>query len=70
MPKMSLRIVDVKRFEQDNIKSRELIEELCAAALSLASGGPMGYSLFMQARDEFYKHIDAVAKGYKTVEVE
>lgn len=70
MPKMNLRIVDFKRFEQDTQRSKQLVDELSAAALSLTSGGPMGYSNFIQTRDDFYKHIDSVARSYKTVEVE
>lgn len=67
---MSLRIVDVKSFEWDFQKSRQLVDDLCAAALSLPSGGPMGYTNFIQTRDEFKQHIDRVANSYKTVEIE
>lgn len=67
---MSLRIVDLKRFQEDTEKSKQLVDELCGAALSLTSGGPMSYNNFIQTRDEFKAHIDRVAKSYKTVEVE
>lgn len=67
---MSLRIVDLKRFEADTEKSKQLVDELCAAALSLTTGGHMGYNSFIQTRDEFKQHIERVAKTYKTVEVE
>lgn len=67
---MSLRIVDLKTFQEDTEKSKRLVDELCGAVLNLASGGAMGYNSFIQTRDEFKEHLELVAKSYKTVEVE
>lgn len=70
MHKISLRIVDIKRFNEDTSKSIRLVDELSAAAMSLTTGGAMAYSNFMQIRDEFKDHINEVSKTYRTVEVE
>ena len=70
MRKMILRIVDLQRFNEDTERSSRLVDELSAAALGMMNGGAIGYSQFIQVRDEFKEHIDHVAKSYKTVEVE
>lgn len=70
MKKLQLRLVDSSKFELDNNKSIALIDEICAAALNLTNSGPMGYTQFIQTRDEFKKHIETVAKCYRIVEIE
>lgn len=70
MHKISLRIVDIRRFNEDNEKSNRLVDDLSAAALGMLNGGAMGYSQFIHIRDEFKQHIDHVANSYRTVEVE
>jgi hypothetical protein len=63
-------MIDTKQFEQDTETSKRLVDDLSAAALGLVNGGAMGYSSFIQIRDEFKQHIEEVAKSYKTVEIE
>lgn len=70
MKKLQLRLVDSGKFELDNIKSNELVDELCAAALNIMSGGALAYAQFIQTRDEFKRHIETVAKSYRTVEID
>ena len=63
------RMVDHEEFLQDCEKSRKLVDELCAAAVSLPTGGYMGYSNFIDARNEFKQHIEKLINSYKTIEI-
>ena len=67
--KIYLRLVDSQRFNHDTEKSTRLVDDLCAAALNLTNGGPMGYTNFIQLRDEFKLHLQTVADSYRNVEI-
>lgn len=62
-------MVDHEQFLLDADKSRRLVDELSAAALALPTGGVMGYTQFIQAREEFKQHIETVIKSYRTIEL-
>ena len=70
MYKVSVRMVDYEQFMLDCEKSRRLVDELCAAAFGVTTGGPMGYTAFIDARHDFKQHIENLIKSYKVVELQ
>lgn len=67
---MYVRLINSNNLNTDVEKASRLVDDLCAAAISLANSGPLGYSNFIQVRDEFKSHIEKLAGSYKHVEVE